>query len=435
MSIFVENIFNLLYNEFVDRISLNNKIVGEKNMKEEVSNNQEEAKIAKKKHRLLKTILIIFILFLLLVILATSSCYVFLLKNKERITNCNTQAIIKEEKIVEYGSSLTYEEILENIVTTANLTENTTVKLWLNDTVFEKEQYVFNTVGNITMTIETSTPIFQTLSQFLNKEVVITEQIIWKVQDTKKPVLSGVQDREITQGEEIDIKAGITAKDEVDGDLEVTIEGEFDINTVGEYILTAKAVDKNQNEVTETFKLTVKEKQIQVTKPSTTGSNKNSSSSGSSSSSSSSSSSNSNSNSSSSSSPNASTKEGRLALAKVEAKRVVSQIITSGMTNLQKATAICNYITTTVDVQTNQSSEAYKTNYGNEAYAALIMKIAACSGRCKAVTLLCDAAGLKSQHINQNQWTHQWNKIQMEDGSWVVVDAQIGLVADKHPLE
>ena len=435
MSIFVENIFNLLYNEFVDRISLNNKIVGEKNMKEEVSNNQEEAKIAKKKHRLLKTILIIFILFLLLVILATSSCYVFLLKNKERITNCNTQAIIKEEKIVEYGSSLTYEEILENIVTTANLTENTTVKLWLNDTVFEEEQYVFNTVGNITMTIETSTPIFQTLSQFLNKEVVITEQIIWKVQDTKKPVLSGVQDREITQGEEIDIKAGITAKDEVDGDLEVTIEGEFDINTVGEYILTAKAVDKNQNEVTETFKLTVKEKQIQVTKPSTTGSNKNSSSSGSSSSSSSSSSSNSNSNSSSSSSPNASTKEGRLALAKVEAKRVVSQIITSGMTNLQKATAICNYITTTVDVQTNQSSEAYKTNYGNEAYAALIMKIAACSGRCKAVTLLCDAAGLKSQHINQNQWTHQWNKIQMEDGSWVVVDAQIGLVADKHPLE
>ncbi len=404
-------------------------------MKEEVSNNQEEAKIAKKKHRLLKTILIIFILFLLLVILATSSCYVFLLKNKERITNCNTQAIIKEEKIVEYGSSLTYEEILENIVTTANLTENTTVKLWLNDTVFEEEQYVFNTVGNITMTIETSTPIFQTLSQFLNKEVVITEQIIWKVQDTKKPVLSGVQDREITQGEEIDIKAGITAKDEVDGDLEVTIEGEFDINTVGEYILTAKAVDKNQNEVTETFKLTVKEKQIQVTKPSTTGSNKNSSSSGSSSSSSSSSSSNSNSNSSSSSSPNASTKEGRLALAKVEAKRVVSQIITSGMTNLQKATAICNYITTTVDVQTNQSSEAYKTNYGNEAYAALIMKIAACSGRCKAVTLLCDAAGLKSQHINQNQWTHQWNKIQMEDGSWVVVDAQIGLVADKHPLE
>ena len=374
-------------------------------MKEEVSNNQEEAKIAKKKHRLLKTILIIFILFLLLVILATSSCYVFLLKNKERITNCNTQAIIKEEKIVEYGSSLTYEEILENIVTTANLTENTTVKLWLNDTVFEEEQYVFNTVGNITMTIETSTPIFQTLSQFLNKEVVITEQIIWKVQDTKKPVLSGVQDREITQGEEIDIKAGITAKDEVDGDLEVTIEGEFDINTVGEYILTAKAVDKNQNEVTETFKLTVKEKQIQVTKPSTTGSNKNSSSSGSSSSSSSSSSSNSNSNSSSSSSPNASTKEGRLALAKVEAKRVVSQIITSGMTNLQKATAICNYITTTVDVQTNQSSEAYKTNYGNEAYAALIMKIAACSGRCKAVTLLCDAAGLKSQHINQNQWT------------------------------
>lgn len=43
--------------------------------------------------------------------------------------------------------------------------------------------------------------------------------------------------------------------------------------------------------------------------------------------------------------------------------------------------------------------------------------------------------GLKSQHINAGQWSHQWNKIQIDDGSWVVVDSQINFVGDKHPLE
>jgi len=129
------------------------------------------------------------------------------------------------------------------------------------------------------------------------------------------------------------------------------------------------------------------------------------------------------------------TKEGRLALAKIEAKKVVSKIITSKMTKQEKAEKICEYITNNVRSQSNQSTEAYKKNYGNEAYAALVMKIAACSGRCKAVTLLCDAAGLQSKHINQNKWTHQWNEIKVDGGKWIVIDAQIGFVGKVHPLE
>lgn len=131
----------------------------------------------------------------------------------------------------------------------------------------------------------------------------------------------------------------------------------------------------------------------------------------------------------------AKTKEGRLILARQEAARIVSEIITPKMTKYEKAVAICDYITETVEVQYDQSSEAYKTNFGNEAYAALIMKIAACSGRCKAVTLMCDAAGLESEHVNQGLWTHQWNRVKIDDGSWIVIDAQIGFVGERHPLE
>ncbi len=412
---------------------------------EKIIENKQETKKEKKKHIFLKSILIILVVFLLFVIIISTSYYVLLQKRTKEITNSNAQATIKEEKIVEYGTTLNYEEIIENVVLANKLAKNTNIKIWINDTLIE-QQYAFEIVGNVTIKVELSTPILpfslnekisEFSSQFLKQEIILDEQIYWTVQDTKMPKLFGVQDKEITEGDEIDIKAGITATDEVDGELEVTVEGEFDANKVGEYTLTAKAVDKNQNETVQTFKITVKQKPAQVTNPSTTkkpSSSANSNNSGSSNSSGNSNSST-NSNQTSSSTPSASTKEGRLALAKAEAKRVVSKIITSSMSNLQKATAICNYITTTVDVQYDQSSEAYKTNYGNEAYAALIMKIAACSGRCKAVTLLCDAAGLKSQHINQNQWTHQWNKIQMEDGSWIVIDSQIGFVGESHPLE
>ena len=71
-------------------------------------------------------------------------------------------------------------------------------------------------------------------------------------------------------------------------------------------------------------------------------------------------------------------------------------------------------------------TEAYKTNYGNEAYAALILKKAACSGYCKAVTLMCNAAGLQSKHINANKWEHQYNEV-YAGGRWIKLDAQGGI--------
>lgn len=130
-----------------------------------------------------------------------------------------------------------------------------------------------------------------------------------------------------------------------------------------------------------------------------------------------------------------STKNGRLQIATAEAKRVVESIITPEMSDYEKAYTICKYLFYNVTTQYNQSNEAYKTNYGNEAYAALIMKQAACSGFCKAVTLMCNAAGLQSKHINANQWTHQWNTV-LINGEWIILDAQGGIFGGTvHPLE
>jgi transglutaminase/protease-like cytokinesis protein 3 len=70
----------------------------------------------------------------------------------------------------------------------------------------------------------------------------------------------------------------------------------------------------------------------------------------------------------------------------------------------------------------------FRIIYGNEAYAALVMKKAACSGFAKAYTLLCNAANVPVRHVNQSSWTHQWNEVKI-NGKWVKVDTYEGSFA------
>ncbi len=48
---------------------------------------------------------------------------------------------------------------------------------------------------------------------------------------------------------------------------------------------------------------------------------------------------------------------------------------------------------------------------------------------------MCQEAGIQTQHINKNKWTHQWNKVKVQ-GKWVILDAQGGMFGmSKHPLQ
>ncbi|MDR0840851.1 MAG: SH3 domain-containing protein [Christensenellaceae bacterium] len=119
------------------------------------------------------------------------------------------------------------------------------------------------------------------------------------------------------------------------------------------------------------------------------------------------------------------TKKERDKLTSEAVKAFKAQYIHAGMSDYDKANAIFSYLYNNVAFQDDQSNEAYKTNFGNQAYAALVLKKAACSGFCKAVTQLCGAAGLKSKHINAGKWKHQWNMVKI-DGTWTLMDAQGG---------
>ena len=114
---------------------------------------------------------------------------------------------------------------------------------------------------------------------------------------------------------------------------------------------------------------------------------------------------------------------------KKESKKIVKKYVTADMNTKERAFVLFRYLTEHCSWQLNQSSEAYKKNYGNEAYAALVMKKAACSGYAKAYIMLCEAANVPVRHVNANSWTHQWNEIKAK-GKWIKVDAYGGTFAD-----
>ena len=120
-------------------------------------------------------------------------------------------------------------------------------------------------------------------------------------------------------------------------------------------------------------------------------------------------------------------KKKREKLAKKQAKRIVKTFTKPSMPKAEKAFRLAEYLYQNTAIQNNQSNSAYKKNYGNEAYAALNMHIAACSGYCKAYMMLCKEAGIKCKHINANKWTHQWNKVKI-GGKWYKVDTQAGII-------
>ncbi len=433
---------------------------------EEAKNVKDENKEEKRKNTGEKAILIflcIFLCFFIAFILGRA----FLKNELNQNIVQNEQAIINKEEIIEYGSKFSYEAILEKTVLTEQLSEGTSLQIFINDVQLERgTEYTFNTVGNVKIKLELSTPVI--MLKYFEKSINIEQVINWKVEDTKKPVLSGIENKEIKKGETLDIKAGITAKDEIDGELGVTVEGEFDNNKVGEYTLTAKAVDKNQNEVSQTFKVTVKEEEkkeetsktssssssktttSKKTSSSKTTTNKSTSSNKTTTNKSTSSNKNSTSNKNTTSSSSSSSKSTYTSTLKKrgynrndkdaaekdkKATVIVNQIASSikakgYKTDLEKvqaaADAVSRYYYKGVHVE---SGYDYRTPYG-----VFIKGEASCAGTTRALIQVLEALGYKNlTHANENGWTHQWVILTM-DGKKGFADGQVGMVGyGNHP--
>lgn len=87
----------------------------------------------------------------------------------------------------------------------------------------------------------------------------IKKNIILEVIDDEKPIINGVKDLRIFEGEELDLLKDISVEDNSHDDIKIEILGEYDLNKKGEYLLKYRALDKDNNETISDFKLIVEE--------------------------------------------------------------------------------------------------------------------------------------------------------------------------------
>ncbi len=84
------------------------------------------------------------------------------------------------------------------------------------------------------------------------------------VVDKEPPVIQGVKDITVTVGEKIALEKQVTVTDDSNGEVEVTVKGEYSFVKEGTYLLTYEATDSYGNVATADFKLIVQKKEIQT---------------------------------------------------------------------------------------------------------------------------------------------------------------------------
>ena len=58
----------------------------------------------------------------------------------------------------------------------------------------------------------------------------------------------------------------------------------------------------------------------------------------------------------------------------------------------------------------------------NDPYGYFILGVGSCAGAARATGLCLNMLGIPYEHVNENQWSHQWCRVPMADGTFWIVD-------------
>ena len=114
------------------------------------------------------------------------------------------------------------------------------------------------------------------------------------------------------------------------------------------------------------------------------------------------------------------------------AYKVAANIVTPllGRSRDEQVTAIASSVRSLVDsgaVQYTTSVPHY-----NDPYGYFVAGVGSCAGETRATGLCLNMLGIPYEHVNENQWSHQWCRVPMTDGSYWIVDAY-GLYVGPEP--
>lgn len=117
------------------------------------------------------------------------------------------------------------------------------------------------------------------------------------------------------------------------------------------------------------------------------------------------------------------------------ADRIVSDVITSEMTDLEKITALHDYLVANCEYDIENYNAGTITQESRLAYGALVNKKAVCQGYCAAFALLCDRAGVRCIVVGGNapnsRDSHAWNMVLIDGETYHIDTTHDDPVPDK----
>lgn len=158
----------------------------------------------------------------------------------------------KEEKKIG-SNSLAFKDNLE-----LEINEKIEIKSLLNNLT---DEYIITPIE-----VDTSILGEQALElEYTFKNEKRTIKGIVNVVDKNHPLIENVKDITIIVGSKVDLLKGIIVSDNSKENILATVDGEYDVENVGEYNLKYIAIDSSNNKTEKDFKLIVKEKGMKKT--------------------------------------------------------------------------------------------------------------------------------------------------------------------------
>ncbi len=84
------------------------------------------------------------------------------------------------------------------------------------------------------------------------------------------------------------------------------------------------------------------------------------------------------------------------------------------------------------DMFDTMGSYSMEDAHYNDPYGYLVLHTASCAGCTRATGLCLNILGIPYEHVNENQYTHQWCRVKMNDGTYWICDAY-GLFCGEEP--
>ena len=100
------------------------------------------------------------------------------------------------------------------------------------------------------------------------------------------------------------------------------------------------------------------------------------------------------------------------------AAKIVQPLV--GKSKVEQVNGIAKAVRSLVD----SGAVRYTTSeaHYNDPYGYFVLGVGSCAGDTRATGLCLNMLGISYEHVNENQWSHQWCRVKMDDGTYWIVD-------------